>query len=86
MRQDAHPPADHSVIVASMKGIRLCVDCLTAKTSVPAVRVAEILERAQKIVRLAETAMTCGGCFRTLTVYGLGWRPLREREVGSEPL
>ena len=55
-----------------MKGARRCVDCITATTSVPKGRVAEILARAQEIVSLAEHAI-CGSCFRTGTVYGLGW-------------
>ena len=62
-----------------MKGARRCVDCITATTRVPPNRVAEILLRAQEIVKLAEHAI-CGGCFRAVTVYGLGWWP---RSPGS---
>ena len=62
------------MVVASMKGARRCVVCITAATNVPAGRVAEILARAQEIVSLAEQAI-CSGCSRAATVYGLGWWP-----------
>jgi len=63
---------ERTIVVKSMKGSRRCVDCITAKTSVPPSRVAEILARAQEIVRLAERAI-CSSCFKTATVYGLWW-------------
>ena len=67
--------AERTMVVTSMRGTRRCLDCITAKTNVPPSRVRDIVDRAQSIVRLAEPAAICSGCFRTLTVYGLGWRP-----------
>jgi len=66
--------ADGMVVMASIRDVRLCADCITAKTSLPTARVAMILKRAQMTVRLAVEGTACGECSRTLTVYGLGWR------------
>jgi hypothetical protein len=78
---DRPQDADRTIIVTSLQGARRCVDCITAATSVPTARVARILKRAQRTVRLAERAAICSGCFRTMTVYGLGWWPKSARQA-----
>jgi hypothetical protein len=79
-------PDGSAVLEVLAAGGTVCLDCVVRKTGVPALSVANVLQRFNDIVVIAVTTARCDGCLRLTETYAVDDRtdtPPALRPVGG---